>query len=162
MKAIPNLVRSHLDGVTHIEIDAFGIFKNEKDNSKKSITPGSVYGFFVSLSKIEADDLFNEAKCKQALALPSRGDFKPIVGDIYPLYWGKDKSLGARINGHITNPDGKEQGKTGTGLIRLCAYHTLHGKDIGVFAIVVNDYTSFEKHIRSIYPDLLKTKSTRL
>lgn len=162
MNRIPKIIRSHLDGSTFHEVDAFGIFTNEHNNSKKTITPGSVYGFFVSLLPEDADLLFNEAKSKNALALSSRHEFKPIIDNIYPLYWGKDKSLGSRINGHIMNPDGKEQGKAGTGLVRLCAYLTLQNKEIGVFAIVVNDYSGFELRIRSIYPDVLKTKNTKI
>ncbi|HLO64938.1 MAG TPA: hypothetical protein VK165_18405 [Azonexus sp.] len=161
MNRITAIVRSHLHGSFH-EVDAFGTFVNEPDNSKKTITPGGVYGFFVKLSADEVDLLFAEARSKNTLAINLRANFKPLVENIYPLYWGKDKSLGSRINAHIKNPDGRAQGKTGTGLVRLCAYSTLHGKEIGVVAVTVSDYSAFERHIRSIYPDLLKTKSTKI
>ncbi len=162
MNRIPDIIRTHISKSTFNEVDAFGIFTNEPSNAKKNITPGSVYGFFVELLPNEVGILIQEAKAKKSFALSFQDDFKPIVDNIYPLYWGKDKSLGSRINGHITNPDGKEQGKVGTGLVRLCAYQALQNKKIGVCAIVVDDYSEFESHIRSIYPNALKTKNTKL
>jgi hypothetical protein len=162
MNRVPNIIRSLLDGAEFSESDAFGKFINERDNSKKVIVPGGVYGFFAKLNKSQVDALYEEAKVKKTNALKEKSDFKPIIDDIYPIYWGKDKSLGSRINAHINNPDGKEQGKKGTGLIRLCAYKSLEKIEIGVFTIVVNNYSAFESHVRSQYPDLLKTKSTKL
>lgn len=162
MERIPNIIRGLLDEVIYSESEAFGRFINQRDNSQKFLIPGAVYGFFAKLSKEQAKALYGETKERKTNALKSLTDFKPILEDIYPLYWGKDKSLGSRINAHINNPDGKEQGKQGTGLIRLCAYTSLENVEIGVFTIVVSNYSDFEIHVRSKYPDLLKTKSTKL
>ncbi len=162
MKNIPTIIRGHLDGEEFLEKDIFGVFTNEVSNEGKTLTPGGLYGFFVRLSETEAKNLYAEANKKGCSALSTCEKFKPINNDIYPLYWGKDKSIGSRINGHIKNPDGPEQGKNGTGLIRLSAYAALHGKEIGVFTIVVNDNSGFETHIRKLYPDLLKTSMFKL
>lgn len=162
MDRVPGIIRSLLDGDKFSESDAFGKFVNEPDNSKKIIVPGGVYGFFAKLNASQVEAFYQEAKKRGTNALKAESEFKPIIDDIYPIYWGKDKSLGSRINAHINNPDGKEQGKTGTGLIRLCAYESLKNVEIGVFTIVVNNYSAFERHVRSKYPDLLRTKSTKL
>ena len=156
MNEILKIVRNELDGKKYLEVDATGSFVNEADNSNKSIIPGSVYGFFVSLNNTEVEELFREAQGKDTCRLNEISDFKPIIKEIYPLYWGKDKSLGARINAHIKNPKGR------TGLARLCAYNSLHGKTISCIAIVVNNYSGFENHLQKTFPGLLKTKSVKL
>lgn len=156
MNKILNVVKGKLDGKRFYEVGATGSFVNEADNSKKTITPGSVYGFFTSLNQPDIKALFDEAKNKGTCRLNDINDFRPIIDDIYPLYWGKDKSLGARINAHIKNPEGK------TGLARLCAYKSLHGKSISCLALVINDYSGFEKHLQKSFPDLLKTKSVKI
>ena len=156
MDKILKVVRERLDGSRFSEVDAIGSFVNEADNSNKVIIPGSVYGFFVSLSQTEVKALFEEAKNKDTCRLKNINEFKPVIDDIYPLYWGKDKSLGARINAHIKNPKGK------TGIARLCAYKCLHDKTISCIALVINDYSGFEKHLQESFPDLLKTKSVQI
>jgi len=156
LNKILEVVRKELNGKKYTEVDAVGSFTNEANNANKSIIPGSVYGFFVSLDKSGVEVLFQEAIDKYTCRLNNISEFKPVIDDVYPLYWGKDKSLGARINAHIKNPKGK------TGLARLCAYKSLHGKTISCIALVVNDYSGFESHLQAIFPDVLKTKSVKL
>lgn len=156
MKEVVEIIRNELNSTEYEEVDALGSFLNESNNRGKVITPGSVYGFFVSLSKDEKEELFKEARVKQTLRPTNTSLIKPIKDNIYALYWGKDKSLGARINAHVNNPKGK------TGLARLSAYTSLHGKSISCFALVVNNYSGFEAHLQSKFPDILKTKSHEL
>jgi hypothetical protein len=153
---IIEIVRAELDGVNYLEVDVVGSFVNESNNKGKSLTPGSVYGFFASLDQNEVQALFKEANDKGSCRLKNVNEFKPIIGDIYPLYWGKDKSLGSRINAHINNPEG------GTGIVRFCAYKCLHGKKISCIAVVVNDNSSFEKHLQKKFPDILLTKRNKI
>lgn len=163
MKNIIDLVLKQLSPAGCSKSHAFGIFENEAINKRKSIMPGAVYGFFVRLTSEEAKTLFAEAVSKGAAKLSKEEDFKPMFDDVYPLYWGKDKSLGARIHNHLNNPDGKKEGKkSGTGIIRLCAYTSLHGKKIGCYCVVVNDFKKFEKHLHTVYQDLLKTKQSKI
>jgi hypothetical protein len=149
-------IRREFDSTNYKEVDVLGSFVNESNNIGKTITPGSVYGFFVSLNEQEKTKLFEEAREKKTLRPSDLSTIKPIIDDLYPLYWGKDKSLGSRINAHITNPISR------TGLARLSAYTSLHGKSISCLALVVNDYSMFEEHLKIKYPDILKTKSRKL
>lgn len=163
MENIITLVSGQLSPAGCKKCDAFGIFKNEANNNRKNIMPGAVYGFFVKLTSTEAKKLFNEAASKGAAKLSREEDFKPMFDDVYPLYWGKDKSLGARLHNHLNNPDGRAEGKkSGTGIIRLCAYSSLHGKNIGCYCVVVDDFKKFEKHLHTVYKDLLKTKQSKI
>ena len=156
MKEIAEIIRNEFHSTEYDEVDACGSFLNETNNKGKLITPGSVYGFFVSLSGDEKEELFQEAQLKQTLRPTNTSLIQPIKDNVYVLYWGKDKSLGARINAHVNNPKGK------TGLARLSAYTSLHGKFISCFAIVVNNYSGFEAHLQRKFPDILKTKSREL
>ncbi len=163
MKKIIALVSKQLSPAGCKKCHAFGSFKNEANNKRKSIMPGAVYGFFVRLTSAEAKALFAEATSKGAAKLSREEEFKPMFDAVYPLYWGKDKSLGARLHNHLNNPDGKVEGKkSGTGIIRLCAYSCLHGKNIGCYCVVVDDFKKFEKHLHTAYKDLLKTKQSKI
>jgi len=80
--------------------------------------------------------------------------FQPIVGDFYPLYWGKDNELGARLYQHLNDP-------TKTGALRLSTHAALKVKTIACATVVVSDYAKAESVIQSTYPDLLKTSSRK-
>ena len=66
---------------------------------------GSVYGFAIKIeNETDKHELFEAAN--------KNGDIKegidekswnPIDDSYYPLYWGKDKYMGARINAHMNN-----------------------------------------------------------
>lgn len=85
--------------------------------------PGSVYGFAACLTEDEKQALFNEASQKGLSRISNASDFKPIEGNLYPIYWGKDKQIGARPYQHLKDP-------TGTGAIRLSTYKALKEKNI--------------------------------
>ena len=117
---------------------------------KTILFPGAVYGFAVSLSENEWRALFAEVQARGMSNLAKLESFKPIEGSLYPIYWGKDKYLGARPHQHLRNPDG-------TGSIRLSTYSTLYGKPLVCASLVVTDNVSAEVALKSAFPDLLKT-----
>jgi hypothetical protein len=116
---------------------AEGIFTNSAANRKALNLPGAAYGFCVRLDENERNSVFYEANKKKTTGLKIVQEWLPLSEGIYPLYWGKDKMLGARIHQHLKNT------KT-TGLARLCAYTTLHGKDIACVALTVTQYSELE------------------
>lgn len=127
---------------------AEGVFINTSNNSKALNLPGAVYGFCVQLSDDERNALFAEAKLKKTSRFDTVSDWRPLQDDIYPLYWGKDKMLGARIYQHLMNTKA-------TGLARLCAYTNLHGKNIACVALTVTHYSDLERELQSTHPHLL-------
>ena len=127
---------------------AEGVFTNTSTNKNILSLPGATYGFCVRLSDQESDSVFNEARSKQTARLTNVEEWHPIKKDIYPLYWGKDKMLGARVHQHLKNTKK-------TGLARLCAYTTLHGKEIACVALTVSQYSEFEAALHRERPHLL-------
>lgn len=127
---------------------AEGVFTNNLTNKKALNLPGSAYGFCVRLNEQERDSVFAEAKGKETTRLTNVQEWLPLSENFYPLYWGKDKMLGARIHQHLKNT------KT-TGLARLCAYTTLHGKEIACAALTVTKYSELEAVIQNERPHLL-------
>ncbi|VVP26789.1 hypothetical protein PS862_04146 [Pseudomonas fluorescens] len=122
--------------------------------AKPTLFPGAVYGFAVCLSESERDALFSEAQARRSSRLAKISSFKPIEDNLYPIYWGKDKQLGARPHQHLQNP-------TKTGAIRLSTYGTLSGKVLACATLVVSDYVAAERIIQRAFPDLLKTTSVK-
>lgn len=116
--------------------------------------PGAVYGFAARLTDSERLSLFEEAQKRGLSRLRSISSFKPIEDDLYPIYWGKDKHLGARPHQHLGNP-------VGTGAIRLSTYKALNGKTIACTVLVVSDYVRAELAIQNAFPDLLKTTTKK-
>ena len=129
---------------------AEGVFLNTPNNKKALNLPGAVYGFTVRLNTSEKNAVFAEAQQKQTTRLPSIQSWLPLEEDIYPLYWGKDKMLGARIHQHLKN-------NKSTGLIRLCAYESLYNKNIACVALTVTDYSNLEAALQIAHPHLLLT-----
>jgi hypothetical protein len=121
---------------------------------RPTLFPGAVYGFAVHLDQIDLKALFDEARARGGSCVSKLKSIHPIDGTLYPLYWGKDKHLGARPYQHLNDP-----GKTGA--IRLSTYKSLHGKPIACVSLVVSDYAAAEEIMRGAYPDLLKTSMTR-
>lgn len=122
--------------------------------AKPILFPGAVYGFAVCLSKQERIDLFEEAKARHSARIRDIADFQPIQDNLYPIYWGKDKQLGARPHQHLQNP-------TKTGAIRLSTYEALSGKVLACATLVVPDYVAAERIIQKAFPDLLKTTTVK-
>ena len=131
-------------------VDIKGNFINEADNKRKLSFAGSTYGFCVKLDEVKKKEVFDEATAKETNRLTDITQFKPIFDDVYPLYWGKDKSLGSRLSQHL-NKYAKN------GAVKLCRYTSLHGKSIS-YAVSINDDSKLlEKKLQESYPPLLKT-----
>ena len=129
---------------------AEGVFLNTQNNKKALNLPGAVYGFSVRLNTSEKNAVFAEAKERQATRFVSIQSWLPIGEDVYPLYWGKDKMLGARIHQHLNN-------NKSTGLARLCTYTTLHNMHIACVALTVTNYSNLETALQRAHPHLLLT-----
>lgn len=147
-----SIVKDELQNAGVSEVPAVGEFILGSANPE--LFPGGVYGFFVELQPDEATAFYNEASERNAAFIKSREAFKPIKDNFYPIYWGKDKSIGKRPYEHIKNPKG-------TGAIRLSTYRTLIGKKIYNFTVVVNDSERLERYLQNKFPHLLLTKTAQ-
>lgn len=121
---------------------------------KPVLFPGAVYGFAAHLSPEELRRLFDEAYARGLCRLSDLAKCRPIEGNLYPIYWGKDKQLGARPHQHLKDP-------VKTGAIRLSTYAALAGKAIACVTLTVSDYKAAEKAMQQRYPDLLKTSTKK-
>lgn len=146
------IVKNELQAAGVNEVDAKGVFYISEKNPK--LFPGSVYGFFVALSEEEALVFFDEANGRNSSNLKTFKQFKIIKDDFYPIYWGKDKSIGKRPYEHLRNPKG-------TGSIRLETYQSLALKKIHCIAIVVDDNAKLESYLQRKFPHLLMTKTKK-
>ena len=135
-----------------LEVPACGEFV--LPSVKTTLFPGGVYGFGVCLSQEERQALFEEARNRGSARLADLEQFKPIEDLLYPLYWGKDKQLGARPYQHLQNPKK-------TGAIRLSTYSMLKGKQIACAVVVVSDNIRAERIIQEAFPDLLKCSTKK-
>jgi len=144
------IVKNELSVAGVREVGATGEFS--LSDSKPKLFPGGVYGFFVELTEEEAKAFFTEASDRNAIYLESFDQFKPIKDSFYPIYWGKDKSIGKRPYEHLKNPKG-------TGSIRLSTYHSLVNKRIHSIAIIVDNNDKLESHLQNKFPHLLLTKT---
>lgn len=118
------------------------------------IFPGAVYGFAARLTDAEKQEFFQEALGRKLNRLSDPAAFVPIEADLYPIYWGKDKQLGARPHQHLQDPEK-------TGAIRLSTYQSLAGKAIACVSLTVSDFETAERAIQAKYPDLLKTTTRK-
>ena len=146
------IVKSELEAAGVKQVDANGEFL--LSDSKPTLFPGGVYGFFVELSEEEAQAFFDEASERNAAYLDSFEKFQPIQDCLYPIYWGKDKSIGKRPYEHLNDPKG-------TGSIRLSTYYSLVNKRIHSIAIVVDNNDRLESHLQNKFPHLLLTKTAQ-
>jgi hypothetical protein len=134
------------------EVAAAGEFSLATE--KPILFPGGVYGFAARLADAERQYLCEEAQVRGLCRLTDIADFRPIEGDFFPIYWGKDKFLGARPHQRLGNPEG-------TGVIRLRTYEALRDKTIAVVSLTVADYVRAEAALQRRYPDLLKTTTEK-
>lgn len=133
-----------------IKMDAaVGVFTNSETNVNSLVLPGATYGFCVRLSPDQRHNVFKESQNFRTNRFVEISCWSSIQDDIYPLYWGKDKMLGARIHQHLKNTQT-------TGLARLCAYTSLHGKEIACVALTVSKYAELELALQRDRPHLLK------
>jgi hypothetical protein len=145
-------MRRALSGTGVDEVTASGEFTLPAH--RPTLFPGAVYGFAVELGQIEVSALFEEARARKLSRVSRLKSFQPIEGTLYPLYWGKDKCLGARPYQHLNDP-------AKTGAIRLSTYEALRGKTIACVSLVVSDYAAAERILRSAHPDMLKTSTVQ-
>lgn len=145
-------IKRALEGSGILEVAACGEFILPA--TKPTLFPGAVYGFGVCLNQEERRALFDEARARGSARLAELEQFKPIEGLLYPIYWGKDKQLGARPYQHLQNPKK-------TGAIRLSTYSSLRGKTIACAAIVVSDNVEAERVIQKAFPNLLKCSTSK-
>jgi hypothetical protein len=136
-------------------VEACGIFQNSASDAGITLFPCATYGFAVELTAAEKVAVFNEAQQKNTTKLTNVTNWKPLFDNCYPLYWGHDKMLGARPYQHPHNTKK-------TGLIRLCAYTALHGKNIAVVTLTVTDSIGLEKELQKTNPPLLITVTRQL
>jgi len=134
------------------EVPAAGEFSLSA--GKTQLFPAAVYGFAARLSDAERLSLLEEARARGLCRLSNVEAFKPIEGDLYPIYWGKDKQLGARPHQHLGDP-------VGTGAIRLSTYTALAGRPIACVSLTVTDFDGAEQELQRVYPDLLKTTTKK-
>ena len=71
-------------------------------------------------------------------------------GRWYPLYWGADLTLGARIRSHAGKP-------TKTGSVYFSQKPFLQGRNMVSGAILCEDYLDVENLLHKNYKDIFKT-----
>ena len=151
-QALEAAMRRALEGSDVIEVTASG--ELTLPAYRPTLFPGAVYGFAVHLDQTDLKALFDEARTRKLSRASRLKSIRPIEGTLYPLYWGKDKYLGARPYQHLNDP-------AKTGAIRLSTYMALRGKTIACVSLVVSDYAAAEQIMRKAYPDMLKTSMVR-
>ena len=109
--------------------------------------PGGVYGFSVILTPTEKMALFHEAQARGLSNIENIEEFKPICGNQYPLYWGKDKYIGQRLHSHLAGCNKYQS----TGLIRLRTYESLIGREIYCGVVIVEDKDKIERLLTHLY-----------
>lgn len=124
------------------------IYKPGTNDCNLSEGRGSVYGIAVKLSN---NDELNCVFVKCDKKNMKISDWKSIGDDYYPLYWGKDVNMGARLYSHT-------KASKSTGTIQLNDRTELEGKDIIYGAIPCSNYEEIEKRLHKKYPDIYKTK----
>lgn len=134
------------------EVPAAGQFS--LPSTSPTLFPGAIYGFAAQLTDQERANLFKEAKTRKSNRIQCLNDYQAIEGNLYPLYWGKDKHLGARPHQHLQNP-------TKTGAIRLATYKSLEGKTIACVSLTVVNFEAAERAMQNKFPDLLKTTTKK-
>lgn len=123
-------------------------YRTEKDRP----FDGCVYGFAVRLIERERFSLFDAAAQKGQVRLGAIDEWVPLWDNVYPLYWGKEWESGSRFRAHLNGH--KRNGS-------LCLYEqdyaALEGKTMLYASVRVSSHVQLEAHLRSCYPNLLKT-----
>lgn len=122
-------------------------------------TMGGVYGIAVEIQDNgDKQKLFEEATKIGAVAkrCKSINDWQPLDknGKWYPLYWGADLTLGARIRSHARK-------LTKTNSVYLSKKPFLQGHNIVYGAILCSDYLNVENALHNDYKDLFKTTNKK-
>lgn len=111
---------------------------------------GGVYGFFIEFKNEEELKSFNDEVREKKYIKKVLGDWKPAIGNYYPLYWGKDINLGARLKAHTKS-------FKSTYTIQMSNRKELINHKIIFGAMLCNDYDEIEKNLHDKYPDIYKT-----
>ena len=107
---------------------------------------GSVYGFAVKVGDGQKSELFDRIN-KRGI---KESEWKSIGDDYYPLYWGKDINMGARLHSHT-------KASKSTGTIQLNRIPALIDQEIIYGAIPCSNSADIEKRLQQMYPYVLKT-----
>lgn len=114
---------------------------------KLSDERGSVYGVAVKLtSENEKKEVFKH--CKKEISIE---EWKSIGDYYYPLYWGRDINMGARLFSHTKS-------SKSTGTIQLNKHEELKNKDVIYGAMPCSNYKEIESKLHKEYPDIYKTQ----
>lgn len=128
------------------KIENVGCNNNE---CKLSESRGSVYGIAVRInSEKEKEEVFKIKKKVEILEWKSIGD------NYYPLYWGRDKNMGLRLDSHTKSYEN-------TWTIQLNKIVGLRGKEIIYGAMLCSNYEKIEDELHKYYPDILKTEKRK-
>ncbi len=126
-----------------------GDFKIENKNCAFD-ERGGVYGIAVDLTGVSEEDkmaIYNSGKKTRNKV--NYEDWKPIEGNIYPLYWGKDINLGSRLYEHTKN-------SSTVGSLQLNKRDKLVGKKVIYGAVLCNNRGKHEKFLHQKYPDIFQ------
>lgn len=107
---------------------------------------GSVYGIAVELLPKDKEDFLKNNNDKNV----SKEKWISIGDNYYPLYWGKDINMGARLHSHTKTSES-------TGTIYLNQRSGLIKKNVIYGAVPCSNYADVEKRLHEKYPDIYKT-----
>ncbi len=124
-------------------------YRTEKDRP----FDGCVYGFAVRLIERERFSLFDAAAQKGQVRLGAIDEWVPLWDNVYPLYWGKEWESGKSGFAPIsTATKGTDHSACMNRIMRLSKERPM------LYASVrVSSHVQLEAHLRSCYPNLLKT-----
>lgn len=112
---------------------------------------GGVYGFFIEFKdEQELESFKSEVHGEKYIKETVLEGWKPAIGSYYPLYWGKDINLGARLKAHTKS-------FKSTYTIQMSDRKELINHKIIFGAMLCNDYDEIEKNLHDKYPDIYKT-----
>lgn len=111
---------------------------------------GGVYGFAIEFeSETEKIEFFNKLKANNfKMRIHNPDEWKPLKGNFYPLYWGKDVNLGFRLYEHTTD------NKTSAS-IQLCR-EAFEGYSIIYGGVLCKNRDVYENMLHKEYADVLK------
>lgn len=100
---------------------------------------GGVYGFFIEFkNEKELKSFKKKVGKKKYIKENVLGEWRPAIGKYYPLYWGKDINLGARLKAHTKS-------FKSTYTIQMNRRTELKDHKIIFGAMLCNDYDKIEK-----------------
>lgn len=133
-------------GTDHLQFISGEILNPGNDECCLTEGRGSVYGIAIKLSLEEKENFFENNE-KDDITVDN---WISIGEDYYPLYWGKDINMGARLHSHTKTSES-------TGTIRLNKRTELRGKTVIFGAVPCSNYAEIERRLRQKYPDIYKT-----